>query len=219
MCVRVTQIVLMISLFLLLLISIMINSGGDINPWVIIFFYYSLWGMMISLFSVIFTIWANYTDRAFIVAFYLVEASLAANLFIFIFYWGAIFWVLRATLFKDLWEQDKKETYYWLLTYQVLVHVLPLLSTLLNILVTRIKPRRSDWFRMILVLFPLYMFANVLGGLTVGNGTIYQVENWKTQPGVSFLIFIGVGLLQGGIYYLAAWAFEKLREKHDYEAE
>ena len=104
MCVRVTQIVLMISLFLLLLISIMINSGEDVNPWVIIFFYYSLWGMMISLFSVIFTIWANYTDRAFIVAFYMVEASLAANLFIVIVYWAAIFWVLRATVFKDLWE-------------------------------------------------------------------------------------------------------------------
>lgn len=91
------------------------------------------------------------------------------------------------------------------------MHVLPLVSTLLNILVTRIKPRRSDWFRMILVLFPLYMFANVLGGLTVGNGTIYQIENWKTQPGVSFLMALAAGLVQGGIYYLAAWALEKLR--------
>lgn len=117
MCVRVTQIVLMVSMFLLLLISLVINSGENVNPWVIIFFYYSLWGMMISLFSVIFTIWANYTDRVFIVAFYLVEASLAANLFIFIVYWAAIFWVLRATIFKELWEQDKKDAYYWLVTY------------------------------------------------------------------------------------------------------
>lgn len=91
------------------------------------------------------------------------------------------------------------------------------MSTLLNILVTRIKPRRSDWFRMVLVLFPGYMFANIIGGLTVGSGTIYQVENWKTQPGVSFLIFIGLGLAQGVFYYLAAWSFEKAREKEDYE--
>lgn len=104
MCVRATQIVLMVCMILLLFISLLVNSGENINPWIIIFFYYSLWGMMIALFSVIFTVWANYTDRVFIAAFYLVEASLAANVFVFIFYWAAIFWVLRATIFKELWD-------------------------------------------------------------------------------------------------------------------
>lgn len=83
--------------------------------------------------------------------------------------------------------------------------------------VTRIKPKKQHWYLMILVLTPCYMVANIIGGLTVGSGTIYHVENWNTRPGVSFFAFVGVGLLQGLLYYLSAWAIEKLRRNHEYD--
>ena len=64
---------------------------------------------------------------------------------------------------------------------------------------------------MILVLIPGYMIANIIGGLTLGEGTVYHVENWSTNPGGSFFAFIGIGFLQGLFYYLTAWLIEKLR--------
>lgn len=163
---------------LLLLVSIGINSAGSVNPFLVCLFYYSLWGMIISFLSMIFSIFAIFSDKAFLLAYYFVEASIASNVLITILYWAVIWNVLRTTLLQDLWDKGEHDAYYLLMYYQILVHILPLLTTLINIAVTRIKPRKEHWYIMMLVFVPGYMIGNIIGAFTIGNGTIYQVENW-----------------------------------------
>lgn len=116
-CMKIVQIVLLVCMILLLLVSLGINSAENVNPFVVLFFYYSLWGMMISLISIILTIMAIYTDKVFLAAFFFVEASIASNILITVLYWSVIWWVLRATVLKALWDEGKHDVYYWLYYY------------------------------------------------------------------------------------------------------
>lgn len=108
--------------------------------------------------------------------------------------------------------------------YQGLLHFIPWTTTVVELAITDLALEKSHWKLMGLVMCPCYMAFNALGALTwepLGkvhkNGSVYGVEQWKTNPLLTVFMFIIAGLFQGGLYYCLCLIVEKCWPKREVE--
>lgn len=60
----------------------------------------------------------------------------------------------------------------------MLVHTLPFVGCLINVLMTDITLDKTKWKRTMIWWCPIYMVCNIYACSQVKSGTIYQFENW-----------------------------------------
>merc|ERR1712006_57366 len=85
---------------------------------------------------------------------------------------------------------------------QGLLHAIPLLTTILELAMTDLALEKSHWKIVSFVLCPCYMISHFITSYLIRDtGSVYLVENWNTHPVYTFIGFIVIALVQGGIYY------------------
>lgn len=162
----------------------------DYNPWMVFLTYYSLWGIALAMFAQLFSIIACYRDGWFKTAYITTEISYAVNSFIMVGFWG----ILLPRLLSMAPQQpaqpakpmSKFETF--MAVQGVFVHILPYVSSVLDLYMTDMALEKSHWWIGFVALCPGYMIANLIGSMTLGSlidrriGTIYGYEDWTGAP-------------------------------------
>lgn len=95
--------------------------------------------------------------------------------------------------------------------YQSMLHIMPFVCTLSNILLTDMSIEMSHWWISVVVMFPCYTICNYIGAMDLfpDRGTIYGFENWIDGVPLTIFLFCLVGFLQGGMHACSAWCFNK----------
>ena len=146
------------------------------------------------------------------------ELALACTTFNVIGFWVILFWNLQEGVLKELEKSSNVTWYNIMVYYQILAHHLPFEATVVNVICTRIKPNKKHDRWMIALMCPGYMLFNLAGSFTVGSdkGSIYLIEDWKNDAGLTIMVFVSCGVIQGVLYFILAFVIEKCRSKQVY---
>jgi len=185
---------------------VLVNIWKDYNPISITICYYSIWGTLLALFSKLFSIIAIFKESWFRVAYITTELSYSTNLMITVVFWGVI-WPFYSGHIEHRNNQDdlkQKRLLGYLNIYQALLHLIPFLSTCINLVITDMALFKGHWWHSVLLMFPLYTICNLWGSLNIGHkinedkvhyGSIYGVESWDRHPFLTTIAFISLGFI------------------------
>lgn len=177
--------------------------------------FYSLWGSTIAFVAHITSILACNKEGWFRIAYIANEISFAVNSVIMI-----IFWCLLWPLMSHIGMLDSTATKW----YQGLLHFIPWLTTVAELAMTDLALEKSHWKFAFLTMCPFYMCANAWGALNFEylvkaheNGSVYGVEQWKTNALLTVGMFIIMAFFQSGIYYCLCSIVERCWPKREAE--
>merc|ERR1711998_707969 len=130
---------------------------------------YSLWGATTSLFSMLFSIVAIYKESWFRTAFISVEISYAVNTTIMWVFW-IILWPMIMKMLDGAIEAAKpadkdkvKATMEFMRWYQALLHLIPWVSTVINLAITDMALCKDHWWIAVVTMCPFYSIFNLWG--------------------------------------------------------
>ena len=185
---------------LILYLPILIDCAIT-NDLIWFFYYLSFWGMLISFFSIVSSIKAAKYPEWQSTAMISSECSACLNLFITPFFWI----VLAPNIFKNMgWSGYDL----YMRVHMTVIHTLPLVSTLINVLLTDMILLKKDW-KLMIVLGIMYVFANFLGVYDSGM-PLYPVLDWNNVFHTLFC-FICIITIKTSLYYLIAMMIEKFK--------
>jgi len=88
--------------------------------------------------------------------------------------------------------------------------------TAINIAITDMNLHLPHWWIVSAVFCPAYAFFNYIGGYQLGEqlghiGSVYGIEDWDKNFGLTLIAAIVVGLAQGGLFALSCKVIEWFR--------
>lgn len=166
------------------------------------FYYFSFWGFFANLVSLLSSMRSiEYPEVWQQIAVVSTEISFSMNLVISLIFWG----YLASQIFEDLDDWSRVDIF--LRAYLYPLHILPFLSTCVNLYLTDITFFKKDW-KIVMATGMSYMFANCIGCVVLGH-RLFPVVDWEV-PVVSISVFA----LVAGTMSLVHIAMQKLISKH-----
>ena len=109
--------------------------------------------------------------------------------------------------------------------YYGIIHVLPFVSTVINLAITDMALNKAHWWIAVIVMCPCYLLFNLWASLAMGTGnlkgemvksSIYGVEQWITAPVTTLIVFVVLAFVQGFTFWLSCIVVEKLKPVVDW---
>ena len=215
-CARFIKAVLLIVAFLWWVLTMGMQVAQNFNPLDVQIYYYSLWGLLISIVSMVMSIVAVYKEGWYRSAFISCEISFAANLVIVILFWGVL-WpeIMKMIELAKKGDPDADpprealddKTANFFLVYQGVMHIIPFVSTAINVAITDMNLEIGDWWIVSMFFFPCYTIANYIGSYKLGEqvghiGSVYGIEDWEGHFLGTLIAAAVLGLAQGGLFVL-----------------
>mgnify|MGYP006169900549 CR=1 FL=1 len=152
------------------------SKGGFHTFFFVLIGYYSVWGATLSTFSMLFSVFAMYKESWFRPAFISVEISYSVNLTIMWIFWLVIWPVMTkggADSISNAKTPEAKKAaedfFSYMKIYYTIIHVLPFVSTVINLAVTDMALNKSHWWIAVLTLCPFYLVFNMWASLAMGT--------------------------------------------------
>ena len=120
----------------------------------------------------------------------------------------ALYWVLLATGMLD--SLSWKEVHTYVKIESLLLHVLPLATSLANSIFTDVTFNKKDW-KLVFGAAVMYMFANCVGSQELKS--IYSENDWKT-PSVSMTIFVAIASLMALVHVGISYVMSQGLKSH-----
>lgn len=177
--------------------AMLFGSSMRINTFPQFFYYETSWGMLLSFFSTVASIKAALYPAWQKPAVILLEVSNVFNIVI-----TPLFWALLAKTIFPLVPLTPAGIVFDL--HMATEHILPLLITGSNIVLTDMYLLKSDW-KAATIAGIIYMFANALGTYMQGAG-LYPVADWTNIPLTVFLYSLQAVILGAIQYGVAAYS-------------
>ena len=155
---RVFKIILLIVDIFLVTYSWNYQKTVGFEPIQVFFAYYSCWGALIAVASLIFSILATHFEGWFSIAYITTEISFSVNTTIML-----IFWLILWPVMSSLGMLDDSEVR----AYQAAVHFFPMVTTVTELAFTDMALEKGHWWIQVLVMCPFYMLANYWGSQNI----------------------------------------------------